>query len=97
MLPVAEEYFINLTSDAGAINVEEWEKQIQHAEDTRSFDISKMDIMGAQAMPRAENSAAGESVPTEEIPQWISVGLDIEDAQYVIAYSSELHSVINLL
>jgi hypothetical protein len=81
MSQVAEEYYNNLTNQAGHIAVEVWEAEILKAEEERLNDRASMDIYAAkqekqtvQVPPQLESSGSA-------LDNWMSLALDVENKQ----------------
>jgi len=89
MVPLSDKYYDNLTQDAGQENVVTWEKEIARAESLRHSDVSEMDIMASR--PSHPGHVPGqESVPSntrKAPPEWVSLGVEIEDRQWVLQSS----------
>jgi hypothetical protein len=85
MVPLSDTYFANLTQDAGAENAVKWEQEIARAESLRHIDVAEMDVMASRGphpgdVPNAESVQAGKA---KAAPDWVSLGVDIEDRQWV--------------
>jgi hypothetical protein len=83
MVPLSDMYFAKLTEDAGNDNVAKWEREIARAESLRHIDVSEMDIMASRAAnpsdpPREESMTSKQKQPP---PDWVSLGVEIEDRQ----------------
>lgn len=85
MVPLSDTYFSKLTLDAGQENVVTWEQEISRAESLRRGDVSEMDIMASRPTNLSDIPSA-ESVPsnTNGRPDWVSLGVAIEDKQWVL-------------
>jgi hypothetical protein len=85
MVPLSDTYFENLTQDAGNENVVKWEKEIARAESLRHCDVSEMDIMASRATHPSDvpSEESVQSKARKAPPEWVSLGVEIEDKQWV--------------
>lgn len=83
MVPLVEQYYNALTRDAGAANLLTWEAEIKAAELKRVDDQTKMDIMASRMPGKKSAGQDEESADTYGRRNWIDLGLEIEEKQYV--------------
>ena len=80
----AEQYYHKLVEGISDRDQEIWEKEIQHAEETRLHDRSVMDVLGAKEHPPEEAAASEHSKDTfgnQTGNEWIHLGITIEEKQ----------------
>lgn len=81
MLKLTQEYYGNLTQEAGHIAVSHWEAEVRKAEENRLNDRRVMDMYATkrekptiQVPPQLESSGT-------DLDRWMSFALDVEDQQ----------------
>jgi hypothetical protein len=79
----AEQYYDKLVEGISESDQDIWEKEIQHAENTRLHDRSGMDILGAK---EHRNEAAADEQSEDPFgnqleSEWIRLGITIEEKQ----------------
>lgn len=81
MMEHAQEYFDNLTQQAGPIAVAKWNVDIEAAEGCRSHNLPAMDIYAAKVVrPRSESSATHNN-PATALDKWMALSLSVENQQ----------------
>ena len=80
----AAQYYSNLIDGIPPYEIEEWQRQIEHAEKHRMEDKSVMDIIGANQMPSANELPSAPDEVEGEVAQWIQLAIAIEEQQYAI-------------
>lgn len=81
MVEHAQEYYDNLTRQAGPIAVAKWKTDIEHAEESRRHNLSAMDIYAAKIeKPSATDSASPDASATA-LDMWMALALSVEDKQ----------------
>jgi hypothetical protein len=80
MLEHAQEYYDNLTNQAGTLAVAKWNADIENAEAVRSHNRPAMDIYAAKIeKPIFQNCSQLDQ--SGELDRWMAFSLDIEDKQ----------------
>ena len=63
-------------------DIQEWNNQIEHAENVQMKDRSVMDIMGAQRPQQGEAAdMPGSNNEPGSVTEWIQLAIDIEEKQ----------------
>ena len=78
----AQQYYNNLTLEAGSTAVEKWKNDIEEAESERQFDIKAMDIYAANLVSdkhKTHEPAAGSNISA--LNHWMELSLAIEEKQ----------------
>jgi Kyakuja-Dileera-Zisupton transposase len=81
MVEHAQEYYDNLTRQAGSIPVAKWKADIEFAEKSRGHNLPAMDIYAAKVeKPPVHTSASNDSSATA-LDMWMSLALSVENKQ----------------
>jgi hypothetical protein len=87
-------YFQNLVKGIDAADQIEWEHQILNAEKNRLLDRSLMDVLGAKEHQNEPAAAATSNhiLARDSVAEWIQLGIEIEEKQYVYFIISRKHT-----
>ena len=77
----ANEYFNNLTTQAGAVAVGKWESEIKTAEEGRLKDRQFMDIYATKLEKQSPPTSAPMDHSHSALDKWMALSVDIEDKQ----------------
>ena len=82
MFEHAEEYYNNLTNQAGPVVTAKWRDDVEKAEASRRTDLKAMDIYAARLERDKVRSATAVSANDAVMDKWMSLSLVVEDKQY---------------
>jgi hypothetical protein len=83
MFSHAQEYYNNLSNQAGGVAIARWNADIEAAEASRSYNLPAMDIYAAKVERPNVRVAAIPGSEDAALDKWMSLSLVIEDKQYV--------------